>query len=85
LVKSGNQTPKGALTHCCPPLFRTSPRLSWDGDKLRPIRRIGYRDPDTGKLYAIIGNQFSWSAKAIADICKQRCIRKNSILAFAHG
>ena len=43
-----------------------------DGDKLRPIRRIGYRDPKTGKHYVFISNQFSWSAKTIADIYKQR-------------
>jgi putative transposase len=43
-----------------------------DGDKLRPIRRIGYRDPETGKHYIFISNQFSWSANTIADIYKQR-------------
>jgi len=48
----------------------TAQRL--DGDKLMPIRRIGYRDPETGKHYVFISNQFSWSAKTIADIYKQR-------------
>ena len=43
-----------------------------DGDKLKPIRRIGYRDPETGKHYVFISNQFNWSAKTIADIYKQR-------------
>ena len=43
-----------------------------DGDKLKPIRRIGYRDPETGKHYVFISNQFSWSAKTIADIYRQR-------------
>jgi putative transposase len=43
-----------------------------DGDKLKPIRRIGYRDPETGKHYVFISNQFSWSANTIADIYKQR-------------
>ena len=43
-----------------------------DGDKLKPIRRIGYRDPETGKHYVFISNQFSWSARTIADIYKQR-------------
>lgn len=43
-----------------------------DGDALRPIRRIGYRDPDTGKHYVFISNQFQWSAKTIAAIYKQR-------------
>ena len=46
--------------------------LRKDGDKLKPIRRIGYRDPGTGKHYVFITNQFSWSAKTIADIYKQR-------------
>jgi len=48
----------------------TAQRL--DGGKLKPIRRIGYRDPETGKHYIFISNQFSWSAKTIADIYKQR-------------
>jgi putative transposase len=46
--------------------------LRKDGDKLTPIRRIGYRDPETGKHYVFISNQFSWSARTIADIYKQR-------------
>ena len=46
--------------------------LRKDGDKLKPIRRIGYRDPETAKHYVFISNQFSWSAKTIADIYKQR-------------
>jgi len=43
-----------------------------DGGPLKPIRRIGYRDPETGKHYVFISNQFNWSAKTIADIYKQR-------------
>jgi len=39
---------------------------------LPPIRRIGYRDPETGKHYVFITNQFKWSAQTIADIYKQR-------------
>ena len=46
--------------------------LRKDGDKLKPIRRVGYRDPETGQHYVFITNQFSWSAKTIADIYKQR-------------
>jgi len=46
--------------------------LRKDGDKLKSIRRVGYRDPETGKHYVFISNQFSWSAKTIADIYKQR-------------
>lgn len=41
-------------------------------DGLPPIRRIGYRDPETGKHYVFITNQFKWSAQTIADIYKQR-------------
>jgi len=43
-----------------------------DGEPLRPIRRIGYRDPETGRHYVFISNQFNWSAKTIAAIYKQR-------------
>lgn len=42
------------------------------GDKLYPIRRIGYRDPETGQRYVFITNHFDWSAQTIADIYKQR-------------
>jgi putative transposase len=46
--------------------------LRKDGDQLKPIRRIGYRDPETGKHYFFITNQYNWCAKTIADIYKQR-------------
>ncbi len=46
--------------------------LRKDGDQLNPIRRVGYRDPETGKHYFFITNQYNWSAKTIADIYKQR-------------
>jgi DDE family transposase/uncharacterized protein DUF4372 len=39
---------------------------------LMPIRRIGYRDPESGKHYEFITNQFTWSAKTVADIYRQR-------------
>lgn len=39
---------------------------------LSPVRRIGYRDPETKKHYVFITNQFKWSAQTIADIYKQR-------------
>jgi putative transposase len=39
---------------------------------LYPVRRIGYRDPETGKYYVFITNQFTWSPKTIAAISKQR-------------
>lgn len=40
--------------------------------QLRPIRRIGYKDPETNKHYVFITNNFHWSAQTIADIYKQR-------------
>jgi putative transposase len=43
-----------------------------NGDELLPIRRIGYRDPETGKHYVFITNHFKWSAQTIADIYKRR-------------
>jgi len=43
-----------------------------DGEKFYPIRRIGYRDPETGQRYVFITNHFDWSAQTIADIYKQR-------------
>lgn len=38
----------------------------------RPVRRIGYRDPQDNKHYVFITNQMTWSAQTIADIYKQR-------------
>jgi len=38
----------------------------------RPLRRIGYRDPETGKHYVFLTNAFHLSAKTIADIYKER-------------
>lgn len=37
-----------------------------------PLRRIGYRDPDTGKHYVFLTNNFHLAAKTIADIYKAR-------------
>ena len=36
------------------------------------LRRIGYKDPETGKNYVFITNNFKLSAKTIADIYKER-------------
>ena len=36
------------------------------------MRRIGYRDAETGKHYVFTTNHFDWSARTIADIYKQR-------------
>jgi len=37
-----------------------------------PLRRIGYRDPETGKYYVFLTNNFTLAAKTIADIYKAR-------------
>ena len=37
-----------------------------------PLRRIGYRDPETSKHYVFLTNNFKLAAKTIADICKAR-------------
>ena len=37
-----------------------------------PLRRIGYRDPETKKHYVFLTNNFKLSAKTIADIYKER-------------
>ena len=42
------------------------------GYNLYLVRRIGYKDPETGKKYVFTTNQFGWSAQTIADIYKQR-------------
>lgn len=36
------------------------------------VRRIGYRDPETGKHYAFLTNNFKLAARTIADIYKAR-------------
>ena len=38
----------------------------------KPLRRIGYRDVETGKRYVFLTNNFKLSAKTIADIYKAR-------------
>lgn len=43
-----------------------------DTEQLYPIRRIGYRDSESGQHYVFITNHFNWSAQTIADIYKQR-------------
>ncbi len=37
-----------------------------------PLRRIGYRDSETGKHYVFLTNNFKLAAKTIADIYKAR-------------
>jgi len=38
----------------------------------KPLRRIVYRDPKTGKVYVFLTNHFRLAAKTIADIYKER-------------
>lgn len=38
----------------------------------QPLRRVGYRDPQSGKHYFFLTNNFKLSAKTIADIYKAR-------------
>ena len=38
----------------------------------QPLRRIRSKDPDTGKIINILTNNFTWSAKTIARIYKER-------------
>ena len=38
----------------------------------RRLRRIGYRDPETGKRYVFLTTNFELSAKTVADIYKSR-------------
>ena len=38
----------------------------------KSLRRVGYRDPETGKHYFFLTNNFALSAKTIADIYKAR-------------
>ena len=37
-----------------------------------PLRRVGYRDPETKKHYVFLTNNFKLSPKTIADIYKER-------------
>jgi len=36
------------------------------------IRRVEYRDPESGKIYVFITNQKTWSAQTVANIYKSR-------------
>lgn len=39
---------------------------------LRPVRRVGFRDRESGKHYTFFTNHMGWDAKTVADIYKQR-------------
>ncbi|MGH9566353.1 MAG: IS4 family transposase [Candidatus Angelobacter sp.] len=40
--------------------------------ELPPLRRVGYRDPESGRHYEFLTNNFQLAAQTIADIYKQR-------------
>jgi hypothetical protein len=46
--------------------------LQFKGKALPRLRRIGYRDAETGKHYVFLTNHFGLSAKTIADVYKDR-------------
>jgi len=50
-------------------IILTGPKAS---DCPIPLRRVGYKDPDTGKHYFFLTNNFHLTAKTIADIYKDR-------------
>ncbi|NHO68580.1 IS4 family transposase, partial [Aestuariicella hydrocarbonica] len=41
-------------------------------EHLHPVRRIGYKDSETGKHYVFITNNMDWSPDTVASIYKQR-------------
>ena len=43
-----------------------------DGEKALVLRRVGYRDQETGKLFEFLTNHMTLSARTIADIYKER-------------
>ena len=51
--------------------------IEWTAKKARkdcpiPLRRVGFRDPDTGIQYYFLTNNFRLAARTIAEIYKQR-------------
>jgi putative transposase len=43
-----------------------------DGDKTLTLRRVGYRDQETGKCFQFLTNHMTLPARTIADIYKER-------------
>jgi len=46
--------------------------IRFDSKPELALRRIGYKDPETGKHYKFLTNNFSLEAKTIADIYRER-------------
>lgn len=68
-VVKRNKVVKGSGITCDQHIELISPK----GQKYKGLlRRVGYKDPETGKQYHYITNHFKLSAKTIADIYKQR-------------
>ena len=49
---------------------RTSPKALQA--ESRDIRRVEYRDPETGKAYVFLTNQWRWAPQTVADLYKSR-------------
>ena len=69
-VVARRETPAGKGLTCDQTI-----RLSGPQSEARcpiPLRRVGYRDPESGKHYVFLTNNFRLAAKTIADIYKAR-------------
>jgi hypothetical protein len=52
-------------------IIRLTSRKALQAD-LPEIRRVEYRDPETGKVYVFLTNHRRWAAQTVADIYKSR-------------
>lgn len=46
--------------------------IKWKKEGMPRLRRVGYRDPETGKHYVFLTNHFGLAAKTIADVYRDR-------------
>jgi hypothetical protein len=44
----------------------------WKNEAMPQLRRVGYRDPETGKHYVFLTNHFGLAARTIADVYRDR-------------
>lgn len=44
----------------------------WKSEAMPQLRRVGYRDPQTGKHYVFLTNHFGLAARTIADVYRDR-------------
>ena len=68
-VTERRSVPKGKGVTCDQTIWLTGTKAS---ECPIPLRRIGYRDPETGKHYVFLTNNFHLAAKTITDIYKDR-------------